>query len=79
MYDTEQNAHQCMLYVDPSFSCQNGDVRLSGSTTAGVGRVEVCHDNHYGTVCDDGWGAEEAGVVCAQLGFDRTGRQSDTG
>ena len=35
------------------------------------GRVEVCVGELWGNVCDDSFGAEDATVVCQQLGFSR--------
>ena len=46
------------------------NIRLRGGSSDGrSGRVEVCLNSLWGTVCDDGWDSNDATVVCRQLGF----------
>ena len=49
--------------------CNNSDIRLVGGSNANEGRVEVCANRLWGTVCSYRWTVNEAAVVCKQLGI----------
>ena len=53
--------------------CQNGDVHLAGSSDPLRGRVEVCVNETWGTICEDFWDMNDTSVVCRQLGFSDEG------
>ena len=49
--------------------CNTGDIRLVGGSDQSEGRVEICINDQWGTVCDDRWNSNDANVVCNQLGY----------
>ena len=49
--------------------CIDGDVRLEDGVREYEGRIEICYNGEWGTVCDDGIRDSVAKVVCRQLGF----------
>ena len=63
--------NQRLLHV---VSCLCGQLRLAGSEASFEGRVEICINNEWGTVCNDHWDkSDHAMVVCSQLGFSPRG------
>ena len=58
--------------------CDDGQVRLVDGKICGPdGRVEMCINGTWGTVCDDYWGDNDAAVVCGQLGHSTDGTPFD--
>ena len=56
--------------------CEHGNVRIAGSSDPLVGRVEVCVNNTWGTICDDYWDDNDASVVCRQLKYPGKGNDA---
>ena len=66
----------CLLFTEPSTSfanCTDEQIRLVGGGNDSLGRVEVCFNNAWGTVCNSRFGTNEAKVICRQLGFSDIG------
>ena len=56
-------------------NCTEGGVRLMDGPSPNKGRLEVCINQTWATVCRSGFGVEEARAACAQLGYQRFGNQ----
>ena len=50
-------------------NCTEGDVRLVGGSTHYEGRVEVCVNRAWGSVCAySQWSSQDAKIVCNNIG-----------
>ena len=49
-------------------------MRLVGGSNATEGRVEICLNNEWGTVCDEMWNNTDASIVCRQLELASNGK-----
>ena len=59
--------------------CADGDLRLMGGSTDMEGRVEICINETWGTICDGSWSTMDAQVACRSLGFSYMGMMSYVG
>ena len=53
--------------------CIDGEVSLIGGSRRNEGRVEVCVNETWATVCDNTFNESDAQVVCRQLGYSQLG------
>ena len=62
-----------LFYIHTTLSgLQQGSLRLAATsiTYFYAGRLEIYVNEEWGTVCDNGWGNNEAIVACKQMGFE---------
>ena len=48
-------------------NCSYGDIRLVNGSNQLEGRLEICINNVWGTICSQGFTADDAETVCNQL------------
>ena len=61
-----------IIFIESS-SCVDGEVRLVNGSISQEGRVEVCVNGVWGTICGTGWSKTDAFVLCKQLGYTNSG------
>ena len=68
--------HYYLFYVDADIqpvNCTTGDIRLVGGVLENEGRLEVCINQVWGTVCRYSWSSVDSRVACRQLGYHELG------
>ena len=71
--------YSCCYFTDyhaGTSTCSDGEVRLAGGMNGSEGRVEICYNGVWGSVCANGWDQVDANLVCAQLGYYGQGGES---
>ena len=58
--------------ADPGL-CNEGNVRLANGTVEQEGRLEICINGVWGSICDYSWDQSDAYVACKQLGYSNAG------
>lgn len=74
--------HNCDCTDFCAVTCENGYVKLVNSPqqsffikdTLSRGRVVICINETFQTICEDGWGHVDASVLCSELGFSAAGK-----
>ena len=59
------------MYTLADTTCKQGAVRLAGGHSVKEGRVQVCFQKEWHSVCSDGWDDIKAMAnrVCTRLGY----------
>lgn len=65
-----------MLFADTN--CSDGEIRLVNGSTALEGRVEICFNGIWGSICNSIWHGRDAAVACRQLGYSAAGKLNVT-
>ena len=49
-------------------------MRIAGGSYNNVGRIDLCVNRTWGTVCSNSFDSKDASVVCRQLGYSSYGK-----
>ena len=65
--------YSCSVHNIIGTGCDQGAVRLVQGRNFQEGRLEICNNNVWGTVCNNLFGVMDAKVVCRQLQYSPSG------
>ena len=68
-----------VLLLLTTAGCTHGAVRLIGGAYSFEGRVEVCVNGLWGTVCHDLWSSTDAALGCKFFGYSTYGKSICSG
>lgn len=63
----------CQELGTPASNCTTGNTRLVDGANNLEGRVEICINNAWGTICDSTFSEDEAVIICNSLGLPYNG------
>lgn len=63
----------CKRSIFPAIPCVAGTVRFSGGFSERNGRLEVCVNEEWATVCGKKLTQKDAAKACVQAGFSKEG------
>ena len=63
----------CKPIAEPD-SCEEGAVRMVDGIIEREGRVEICKNGVWGSVCDQSWDKTDAHIVCQEMGYPELGK-----
>ena len=75
VFSTASTSLNCFCFSDTI--CNESDVMLVDGSEMHNGRVEICLENKWQTICDKSWDSNDAQVVCGELGFTTYGERCD--
>lgn len=58
-----------LIPVCIDYRCTEHELRLINGANEREGRLEICINGQFGTVCDDFWDVNDGRVACRQLGY----------
>ena len=75
IYCLHESLTACVIYANHLIVCSTDwEMRLVNGGSSLEGRLEVCLNGVWGTICDQSWDDTDAGVVCSQMGHSARGK-----